>query len=181
MIPKRGAIASILTAGGLILLLSFKTPEVSNLTTPQGNSAFGGNGAGNNNITGVTGNNGNAGAGAGAGANSGGNTGNGNGTTTGTGTRSTYSGQVTGQAVQIPFGVVQVQVTLQGGKITDVQALQMPSDQRHSSEISSYAAPQLRSEVLQAQSAQIDTISGATYTSEGYIQSLQSALDQVPA
>lgn len=181
MIPKRGAIASMLTAGGLILLLSFKTPEVSNLTTPQGNSAFGGNGAGNNNVTGVTGNNGNAGAGASAGANSGGNTGSGNGTTTGTGTRSTYSGQVTGQAVQIPFGVVQVQVTLQGGKITDVQALQMPSDQRHSSEISSYAAPQLRSEVLQAQSDQIDTISGATYTSEGYIQSLQSALDQVPA
>ena len=61
-------IAVLLTAAALALLLSFKTPEVSNLTTPQGNSAFGGNGAGNNNVTGVTGNNGNAGAGAGAGA-----------------------------------------------------------------------------------------------------------------
>jgi uncharacterized protein with FMN-binding domain len=168
MIPKRGAIASVLTTAGLILLLSFKTPNVSNLTTtiPGGNTA-----GGNNNVTGISGNNGNTGSGAGAGATP----------ATGTGTRSTYTGQVAGQAVQIPFGVVQVQLTFQNGKITDVQALQMPSDQRHSSEISSYAAPQLRSEVLQAQSAQIDTVSGATYTSMGYIQSLQSALDQVPA
>jgi uncharacterized protein with FMN-binding domain len=51
----------------------------------------------------------------------------------------------------------------------------------HSGQVSSYAAPQLRSEALQAQSAQINTVSGATYTSEGYIQSLQSALDQIPA
>jgi uncharacterized protein with FMN-binding domain len=94
------------------------------------------------------------------------------------GNRSTYSGQLTGQAVNTPFGTVQVQVTLQNGKITDVKALQMPSGGGHTGQITAYAAPQLRSEVLQAQSAQIDTISGATYTSEGYIQSLQSALDQ---
>ncbi len=185
MIPKRGAIAGFLTAAGLALLLSFKTPEVTNLTSNQGgNTALG-----NNNVTGANGNNANtgntgntgSGGGTGTGSGSGGGTGTGTGTTTGTGTKSSYTGQVTGQAVQIPFGTVQVQVTLQNGKITDVQALQMPSDQRHSSEISSYAAPQLRSEVLQAQSAQIDTVSGATYTSEGYIQSLQSALSQIPA
>jgi uncharacterized protein with FMN-binding domain len=170
MIPKRGAIASVLTTAGLMLLLSFKTPNVSNLTTtnPGSNTA-----GGNNNVTGISGNNGNAGSGTG--------TGSGATPATGNGTRGTYTGQVTGQAVQIPFGVVQVKLSFQNGKITDVQALQMPSDQRHSSEISSYAAPQLRSEVLQAQSAQIDTVSGATYTSMGYIQSLQSALDQVPA
>jgi uncharacterized protein with FMN-binding domain len=184
MIPKRGAIASILTVAGLALLLSFKTPEISNLTTTTGNTAIGGNSG--NNVTGVTGNNGstgNTGSGSNTGStgNTGSTSGSGTGTTTGSGTRSTYTGQVTGQAIQIPFGTVQVQVTFQNGKITDVQALQMPSDQRHSSEISSYAAPQLRSEVLQAQSAQIDTISGATYTSMGYVQSLQSALDQVPA
>jgi uncharacterized protein with FMN-binding domain len=83
--------------------------------------------------------------------------------------------------VQTPFGAVQVQVTLQNGRITDVQALQTPGDQRRSQQISQYAVPQLRSEVLQAQGAQVDTISGATYTSEGYAQSLQSALDQAGA
>jgi uncharacterized protein with FMN-binding domain len=67
---------------------------------------------------------------------------------------------------------------MQNGKITDVQALQLPSDQRRSQQIGQYAAPQLRSEVLAAQSANVNTISGATYTSIGYLQSLQSALDQ---
>jgi uncharacterized protein with FMN-binding domain len=93
------------------------------------------------------------------------------------GTRSAYSGQLTGTGVQTPFGTVQVQVTLQSGQITDVQALQLPAG-GHSGQVSSYAEPQLRSEVLQAQSAQVNTISGATYTSMGYIQSVQSALDQ---
>jgi uncharacterized protein with FMN-binding domain len=96
------------------------------------------------------------------------------------GIRSTYSGQLTGNAVDIGYGIVQVQVTIQNGAITDVQTVQMPGG-GHSGQVSSYAGPQLRSEALQAQSAQINTISGATYTSEGYIQSLQSALDQIPA
>jgi uncharacterized protein with FMN-binding domain len=92
-------------------------------------------------------------------------------------TRAAYSGQLTGSTVQTPFGNVQVQVTLQNGQITDVQTLQLPSG-GHSSQVSRYAAPQLRSEVLQAQSSQVDSISGATYTSQAYQQSLQSALDQ---
>ena len=54
---------------------------------------------------------------------------------------SAFSGQLTGQAVQIPFGTVQVQVTMQNGKITDVQALQLPNDQRRSAQIGQYAAP----------------------------------------
>ena len=100
---------------------------------------------------------------------------------TASGNKGTYSGQATGQAVQIPFGTVQVQVTFQNGKITEVQALQLPSGDGHTNQISSYVGPRLRSEVLAAQSAQIDTISGATYTSEGYIRSLQSALSQAGA
>ncbi|HEX7490586.1 MAG TPA: FMN-binding protein [Candidatus Limnocylindrales bacterium] len=94
---------------------------------------------------------------------------------------STYSGQLTGNAVDTPFGTVQVRITLANGVITDATALQLPSGGGHTGQISAYAGPQLRSEVLAAQSAQIDTISGATYTSDGYIQSLQSALDQIPA
>ena len=103
------------------------------------------------------------------------------GTTVVTGSRSTYSGQLTGSAINMPFGTVQVQVSFQNGKITDVVTLQAPNDNRHSADITSYSTPQLRSEALSAQSAQINTVSGATYTSEAYIQSLQSALDQLPA
>jgi uncharacterized protein with FMN-binding domain len=94
--------------------------------------------------------------------------------------KGSFSGQVTGSAVDVGYGTVQVQLTIQNGTITDIQTIQLPRG-GHSGQVSSYAAPQLRSEALQAQSAQIDTISGATYTSEGYIQSLQSALTQAGA
>jgi uncharacterized protein with FMN-binding domain len=93
----------------------------------------------------------------------------------------TYSGQVTGDAIGTPFGTVQVQVTLQNGRITDVQAIQFPNDNGHSYAVSQYATPRLRSEVLAAQSARVDSISGATYTSYAYIQSAQSALDKARA
>ena len=86
------------------------------------------------------------------------------------------SGTFTGAAVQYPYGQVQVQITLVAGKITDVVA-QMP-DQGRSGFISQSVAPILQGEALSAQSANIDTVSGATYTSEAYAQSLQSAIDQ---
>ncbi len=87
-------------------------------------------------------------------------------------------GTVQGQQVDTRYGPVQVAVTIQGGRITDVQALQLPSDHPRSEAISQYVEPILRSEALQAQSAQIDLVSGATYTSDAYSRSLQSALDQ---
>jgi uncharacterized protein with FMN-binding domain len=83
---------------------------------------------------------------------------------------------VTGPVVSTRYGDVQVQTTVSGGRLTDVQALQLPSDRARSAFISQTAAPMLRDEALQAQSGQIDTISGATYTSEAYAQSLQAAL-----
>ena len=85
---------------------------------------------------------------------------------------------VDGPVVANPYGDVQVRVTLRGKQIVDVQALTLPSDRSRSVEISQYAAPRLRAEVLQAQSAQIDLISGASYTSDSYAQSLQGALDR---
>jgi uncharacterized protein with FMN-binding domain len=88
------------------------------------------------------------------------------------------SGQATGQVSETPFGPVQVRISYANGKITDVVAVQVPSDRFRSQAIAAYAVPILRSEALQAQSAQIDTVSGATYTSQGYAMSLQSALDQ---
>jgi uncharacterized protein with FMN-binding domain len=72
-------------------------------------------------------------------------------------------------------------VTLQSRRIVDVAATQLPSDLARSVEIGNRAAPILHDEVLQAQSAQIDVVSGATYTSQGYIQSLQAALDRARA
>ncbi|MFJ9246527.1 FMN-binding protein [Streptomyces sp. NPDC101776] len=96
----------------------------------------------------------------------------GSGGSTATGTKT-----VTGDTVQTRWGPVQVKITVKSGKITDVTAVQSPSDNPRDQEINSYALPQLKSEVLAAQSAKIDTVSGATYTSDGYRQSLQSALD----
>jgi uncharacterized protein with FMN-binding domain len=149
--PKRAIVATLLTTAALALLLSFKTPYVAPPTVS--NAGNGGTGA---NAAG------NAAVGSAA-------------------IRSTYSGQLTGSAVSTPYGTVQVQITVANGVITDATALQLPSGGGHTGQISAYAGPQLRSEALAAQSAHIDTVSGATYTSGGYIQSLQSALDQMPA
>jgi len=82
-----------------------------------------------------------------------------------------------GSAYDVSYGVVQVKVTLIGKRITDITTLSLPHGGR-SSDISRYAAPQLRREALSAQSAHIDTVSGASYTSAGYARSLQSALDK---
>jgi uncharacterized protein with FMN-binding domain len=87
------------------------------------------------------------------------------------------SGTFTGSVVPNPFGEVQVQITMVAGKITAVTALQLPTHGR-SGFISQDAGPILQGEALAAQSAKIDTVSGATYTSDAYTQSLQSAIDQ---
>ncbi|MET8562779.1 FMN-binding protein [Streptomyces flaveolus] len=83
----------------------------------------------------------------------------------------------TGDTAQTRWGPVQVRVTVRDGRLTDVTAVAYPQDNPRDQEINSYALPQLRREALTAQSAEIDTVSGATYTSDGYRQSLQSALD----
>ena len=82
-----------------------------------------------------------------------------------------------GALVQTRFGAVQVQITVSAGKVTDVTALQLTDDDRKSVQISNRAAPLLRSEVLEAQSADVQTIGGATVTSDAYLSSLQAALD----
>ena len=86
---------------------------------------------------------------------------------------------VDGDSIDTRWGPVQVEVTIAGGKITDVQPLAVPYDRSRSQEINNYAVPILHQEIIDAQSAQIDTVSGATYTSDGYRNSLQSALDQI--
>jgi uncharacterized protein with FMN-binding domain len=84
----------------------------------------------------------------------------------------------TGSVAQTRWGPVQVKITVQGNKITKVTVLQQPNGNRKDTEINDYALPILISDTVSAQSADIDMVSGATVTSEGYVQSLQSALDK---
>lgn len=84
---------------------------------------------------------------------------------------------LTGDAAQTQYGPVQVRVTVSGGRITDVEALQAPKGGR-SDQVTADAVPRLNRAAVAAGTADIDAVSGATYTSAGYTQSLQSALDR---
>jgi uncharacterized protein with FMN-binding domain len=88
---------------------------------------------------------------------------------------------ITGTVAQTPYGPMQVQLTVAAQKITGVNVLQRTNDGSESNQIDSFAIPKLTSETLAAQSARIDAVSGASYTSSGYIKSLQSAVDQMNA
>ncbi len=85
----------------------------------------------------------------------------------------------TGAAVDTQYGAAQVRVTVKGGKITDIEALQLQGNDPRSLQISSSAEPILKQEALAKQSADIDAVSGASFTSASYTQSLQSALDKL--
>ena len=87
-------------------------------------------------------------------------------------------GTYTGDSVNTRFGSVQVSVTISGGSISDVTALKLTDADGRSVQISNRAAPILREEVLASQSATVSNVGGATYTSDAYLQSVQSALDQ---
>ncbi|WP_406195064.1 FMN-binding protein [Kitasatospora sp. NBC_01560] len=99
---------------------------------------------------------------------------------TGTGAGATAAGPrtVTGTAANTRYGPVQVRVTLAGSRISAVDVIKYPTEDRRDREINSSALPLLNQEAIAAQSAAIDVVSGATFTSQGYIRSLQSALDQ---
>jgi uncharacterized protein with FMN-binding domain len=87
-------------------------------------------------------------------------------------------GQYDGRIADAYYGNVQVRAIIQGGKLTDVQFLSYPNDRNQSIEINSYALPILKSEAIKVQSAQVDIVSGATNTSNAFINSLSSALSQ---
>jgi uncharacterized protein with FMN-binding domain len=84
----------------------------------------------------------------------------------------------TGSVAQTRWGPVQVKITVQDGKLTKVTVLQQPNGNRRDQEINDQALPILIDETVNAQSAKIDMVSGATVTSEGYLQSLQAAIDE---
>lgn len=91
------------------------------------------------------------------------------------------NGSFTGGSADAQWGVVQVQAVIQNGRLTDVKFLQYPNERSRSVEINSYAIPQLTTEAIQAQSAQVDFVSGATDTSFAFMQSLSDALTQAQA
>lgn len=88
------------------------------------------------------------------------------------------AGTFTGDAVDTRWGIVQVQITVANGKITKSEAVQYPNGNPRDQEINAFAVPELNAEAVSSQSGHIDAVSGATVTSDGYIQSLQSAIDQ---
>jgi uncharacterized protein with FMN-binding domain len=94
------------------------------------------------------------------------------------GSTSSSGAAVTGPVVQTRWGPVQVEIAVDGSTITDVSVLRYPTGNGKGREINGYALPVLVSESLDAQSADIDMVSGATVTSEGYVESLQAALDE---
>lgn len=164
--PKRGFAALAITTVALVLLLSFKTPDETLPGRPTGNVAVVEPGA---RVTPAPRIGGVAPRATVAPVDPAPT----QAATGGGGTSKTVDGPV----VSTRFGQIQVEVVIAGGKLKDVVALQLPTGRR-SGQISDYAGPILQQEALQAQSAKIDLVSGATYTSDAYAQSLQAALDQ---
>ncbi|MGW1797445.1 FMN-binding protein [Streptomyces sp. NPDC001984] len=164
MAARRTAILTTSTVAGLVLLLGLKPHQTAlPVIAGSGGSAAvapptSGSGAGQSSPSSSAGES-KSGSGSGGGA------------------ASTYTGAVE----QTPYGPMQVAATFSHGKLTNVRALQTPNDSPHSQSLAAYAVPTLTQEALAAQSAQIQAVSGASYTSEGYMQSLQSALDKAGA
>jgi uncharacterized protein with FMN-binding domain len=152
------------TAGALRATSSALAPINSGGASSSSDGSTGSNGSGSGSSNG-------SGSGSANGSGSGSGSANGSGST---GTSGTYTGGV----AQTAWGPMQVEITVKNDQITDVGILQYPSGNGRDLEINNYALPILIQETVDAQNAQIDMISGATVTSVGYVQSLQSALDQ---
>ncbi len=152
---KRVILATMGTVVGLIMLLSFKTRPATTAASPPTTIAGADAGGGPANPAGSTG-----------------------APTTSASSGSTGTKTVTGDEAETRYGPVQVKVTLRNGVVTAVEATEWPEDRPRDQQINSYAIPQLNQEATQAKNANIDMISGATFTSQGYITSLQSALDR---
>ncbi|MEU2208095.1 FMN-binding protein [Streptomyces hygroscopicus] len=161
---RRIAVGTAATVSGVVLLLALKQPGPGDGQSVARNqpgqappvAATAQPGTGGAEAPGGTGAGGGAGAGAGAGART-----------------------VVGDAVQTQYGPVQVSLTVSGGKITAAQAVRTPDSGPRSAQIAKDSVPKLNQQAVAA--AKVDTVSGATYTSEGYAKSLQSALDKAGA
>lgn len=150
------------TVAGLVMLLSFKTHSQSTGTVAAAVTTTGDTGGGGRSTSGTSTSNSTSSSSASSSSR------------TGTTSTKTY----TGDAVDTQWGPVQVRITVSNGKVTSATAVEYPTGTARDQQINSYAIPQLNKEAASASSAHIDTVSGATVTSDGYVSSLQSALDQ---
>src|SRR4051794_11182562 len=153
---KRVILAIVSTVASLMLVLSFKTHSPSAAATPPAAVSSTGTSTGK----------------------SGSSTGTSGSSSGGSSSSSSATKTYTGDAAMTRYGPVQVQVTVKNGAVTSVAATDYPTSDPRDAQINSYAIPQLNSEAASAGNANIDMVSGATYTSEGYQSSLQSALDK---
>lgn len=168
---RRLLLALASTAAGLAAVLSFKThgsAVTSDVAAPATGAQSGTSGTPAGTGT-TTGTGSKTGTGSAAAASKGG---------TGGGGAAAGTRTLTGAVANTSYGPMQVEVMLQGRKITDVKVLQQTDTGTLSQQIDANSIPQLTRETLTVQSARIDAVSGATSTSAGYIQSLQSALDK---
>ena len=151
---RRIVVAVMGTISGLVLLFSYHTSRNEGSTAVAGPSASGDSASSSESSNGSS-----------------------NGSSSGS-AGSTASGTYTGDSVMTRWGAVQVQITVADGKITAAEAVAYPQANPRDRQINAYALPVLAQEATKAQSADIDAVSGATVTSDGYIQSLQSAIDR---
>jgi len=167
------------TVAGLAALLSFKTHSAADVSaaaapsaSPSPTLAAGSGTAGGTSGTKGTGSTKSAGSTSGTKGTGGA------GGASGTGAATTTARMVTGKVDNTQYGPMQIQLVLTGKTITKVNVLQQTDTGVTSQQIDANAIPKLTAETLTAQSARIDAVSGASYTSMGYITSLQSAVDQ---
>jgi hypothetical protein len=167
---RRAILAVISTIAGLVALLSFKShvPAIAAATSGTGVSSGGTSGSG-------SGSSGTGSSGSGSSGSSSGGQGFATGQQTGL-----PAGEhtVTGNVAHTMYGPVQIQLVVKDNKIVKVSVLQQPKNTVNDIQIGQFAFPRLIGETLTAQNAKIDSVSGATYTSGGYIESLQSAVDK---
>ncbi|MBV9446202.1 MAG: FMN-binding protein [Streptosporangiaceae bacterium] len=159
------------TVAGLVALLTFRSHVPSAAPVASSNPGTGAGAGAGSGGAGTTGSGAVTGGLAGSGG-SGGSGGQSGGAVLTAGERA-----VDGNVANTAYGPVQIQVVVKKGKIVKVNILEQPSSTAHDLQIGQFAFPQLISETLKAQSARIDAVSGGTYTSGGYIKSLQSAID----
>lgn len=161
---KRIIYAVLATLSGLVLLFSYRTSLES--VPPTATEPASSGSSSTTDVGGVS-----------TGAGQSGTTSSGTGTSGSQGS-SLADGTYTGDSANTRYGPVQVQITVSGGAISDVQVVDYPNSNGRDRQINENAIPRLVSETISAQSAEIDMVSGATYTSDGYQTSLQSAIDQ---
>jgi uncharacterized protein with FMN-binding domain len=173
---RRVALALFGTVAGLVGLLSFKTHPAS-VAGPPAAVSTSGPGTGSSGSPG-SGSSGKPSTGASSASSSTSRSAGSSSTSSSSSSSSADARTVTGDAVDTQYGPVQVRITVRNGKVVSATAVDYPTNDPRDAQINAYAIPVLQQESVGVTNSNIDMVSGATFTSEGYVQSLQSALDK---